>query len=202
MSVTYHDVSEKDFGHVLSKIELSLREKHMKLALKAAGKVVVNKAKSLVPRSVQTGSRKKNSKAYKQKFGDPPKPLHKTIGQLSRSYKDGIVKVEVVGAMRPAGAHGHLVENGHDMVLWGRGYSATREKVTRSDEEFKALKQAQIGKRGRRVSRSITVTNVKGGIQGFVAAKKWLAPSVDSTRQQQDAEVVRVLTQAMNTESK
>jgi hypothetical protein len=191
-----------DISKILDKVESSLKAKHMGAALESAGRVVVNKAVQLVPRSEQTGTREGNSKEYKRKYGDPPKPLHQTIGLVGRSYKQGQVHFVAVGAERPAGAHGHLVENGHKMVLWGRGYKASVQEVQRTNEVLKVLRATQDGRRGRRFSQSIQVKTVLGGVQGFVQAKKWLAPAGDSTRPQQEQAVISVLSSAMDMESK
>ena len=46
------------------------------------------------------------------------KPLHKTIGTVIREYANGVV-MAVVGPKYPEGAHGHLVEEGHEIVTKG-----------------------------------------------------------------------------------
>jgi hypothetical protein len=51
--------------------------------------------------------------------GDDPskKPLRDTIGVVVREYMTAIVIY--VGPQYPAGAHGHLIEFGHNLVLFG-----------------------------------------------------------------------------------
>ena len=55
--------------------------------------------------------------------GDPAdspdlKPLNETIAVELRDY--GVRQLAVVGPQYPAGAHGHLVENGHEVVSHGK----------------------------------------------------------------------------------
>lgn len=44
------------------------------------------------------------------------KPLRDTVGTKIKEYSGGTV-VGVVGAYYPAGAHAHLIEEGHDIVI-------------------------------------------------------------------------------------
>lgn len=202
MTATMTANASLDISKLLDKLDATMKTKHMAAALAEAAKIVVADAVRRVPRSSETGTRDGNSKAYKQKHGDPPKPLWKTIGFVGRSYKQGYFQFAAVGAERPAGSHGHLVEHGHKMVLWGRGYAKETRKIKRTKEVLSALQAAQAGKRGRRVAAEINVSTVKGGIQGFVQAKKWLAPAGDSTRGQQENAVIQSLSKAAEAETR
>lgn len=73
-------------------------------ALRKMGNVVARRARQLVP-----------PPGYP---GDKPdkKPLRDTIGV---EIKYGRQRYAVIGPMRPAGAHGHLVEFSHRYFAWG-----------------------------------------------------------------------------------
>lgn len=68
-------------------------------AVQAAGEVVATVARALCPRS---GGE------------DDQKPLAETIAVEVRDY--GERALAVIGPQYPAGAHGHLVEDGHEIV--------------------------------------------------------------------------------------
>jgi hypothetical protein len=53
--------------------------------------------------------------------GDKPElvPLRDTVKVKIKNYQGGAVKVMIVGYENPEGAHGHLVEFGHEKWLWG-----------------------------------------------------------------------------------
>ena len=55
------------------------------------------------------------------------KPLNETIGVEVRDY--GIRQLAVVGPMYPAGAHGHLVEDGHEIIARGEGKTKGKERT-------------------------------------------------------------------------
>lgn len=94
----------------------------LKKALKKAAKIVEKRAKQLCPKPEYPG--------------DKPglKPLRDTISTVERGYSHAIVIV--VGPAYPAGAHGHLVEYGHRMVIVGvnaevvQSYGAKRVVTT------------------------------------------------------------------------
>lgn len=74
-------------------------------AVKAAGEVVAATAKALCPRGEPA---------------DKPdlKPLAETIAVEVRDY--GERALAVIGPQLPAGAHGHNVEHGHEIVAHGK----------------------------------------------------------------------------------
>ena len=87
-------------------------------ALAAAGKAVIRNAKPRVPRG--------DPKHHPEK-----KALWRTLAVVKRSYKGGKIHMAVVGPQYPAGAHGHLVEEGHD-VLVSRGSRAGQKPLSGS----------------------------------------------------------------------
>jgi hypothetical protein len=97
----------------LARIALAARGPALDAAVKAAAKVVIDESKRRVPQPGYSG--------------DKPglKPLRDTIGHVVRKPR-GDKRIAVVGPEYPAGAHGHLVEFGHQKVLWG---TPTNERV-------------------------------------------------------------------------
>jgi len=100
--------SEKAALALLDKIEQHARGPAMNRVLKAAGEVVKREMQAIVPKPGYPG--------------DKPglKPLRDTVAVRVRNYQGGFYKVMLVGPSYPAGAHGHLVEDGQEKVLWGR----------------------------------------------------------------------------------
>lgn len=90
---------------LLGQIPIELRSKTLKKALRKAGQVVAREARRLAPKPGYPG--------------DKPgkKPLKNTIRVKIADY--GQTQAAFVGPSYPDGAHGHLVEYGHDKVLWG-----------------------------------------------------------------------------------
>ena len=115
INVTLPDLSIID--RELGQVEMNLRTKVLKKALRAGGRGVANRAKQLAPRSARTGSRKQwSARTTAARAG--VKPLAETIGVVVREY--GHVMVLLVGPEYPAGALGHLIEYGHAEVLYGK----------------------------------------------------------------------------------
>lgn len=83
----------------LMQLPIEMRGKVLRAALRKAGKLVVDRAKQLVP-----------PPGYP---GDKPeyKPLRDSLAVETRGYTNALVAI--VGAKRPAGTHGHLVEESH-----------------------------------------------------------------------------------------
>lgn len=90
---------------ILQDIKSTDRYLGLKDGLRKGGKIVVKRAKELCPKPGYPG--------------DKPDliPLENTIGMEVRGYNYTIMVI--CGPRYPAGAHGHLVEFGHQMVLWG-----------------------------------------------------------------------------------
>lgn len=88
----------------LDRIDDRLSRRTARECAKAAGEVIARRAKQLCP----VGDPAHNSAA---------KPLRDTIAVEMRDYDSKVLAV--IGPQYPAGAHGHLVEYGHQEVLWG-----------------------------------------------------------------------------------
>jgi len=100
------DTNDASTQRLLSRLPLELRAKYLTAGIRAAGRVVVKAAKTYLPAPGYPGDK-------------PGKPaLAETINVAVRSYDELIYAA--VGPEYPSGAHGHLVESGHDMVLWGQ----------------------------------------------------------------------------------
>lgn len=116
-SVSVRTEETGDMERLLSDIDVTLRRKAARDAVRAAGNVVAKRARQLCQRSARTGTRKhwsNNTESQRQGV----KPLADTIGVVVRDYGD--VFVAIVGPQYPAGALGHLVEFGHAWVAWGQ----------------------------------------------------------------------------------
>lgn len=95
---------------LLKQLPLAVRRVYMHRAIARACRIVVKRAKRLVP----VGQARTGKKSGKKHLGD-------TIAFVVRRYAGREEKsVGVVGPQYPAGAHGHLVEHGHEEVLFGR----------------------------------------------------------------------------------
>lgn len=141
----------------LDKIETTLADKIRGQMVAAAGEIVIAKAKTLV------------------RHGDPrhhpeAKQLADTIGMVVRDYKQR--SLAVVGPEYPAGAHGHLLEFGHDIVPRGEG-------------KVKGASRAAGAKK-------------KGGITtGRARPFPFLRPAFDSTKGQQVSAMESVMARAV-----
>lgn len=104
----------------------------LRRALQKAGEIVQAKAKQHCPKP-----------GYK---GDDPdkKPLVDTIGVKVWIGDHGIVCY--VGPQYPAGAHGHLIEFGHRMVIHGQvlGWVEAKPFMRPAADETKSEQQAKI----------------------------------------------------------
>jgi hypothetical protein len=107
--------------------------------------------------------------------GDPThhpenKPLRDTIAVEVRDY--GPRAMAVVGPQYPAGAHGHLVEFGHDIVPRGESRSVGRGRVSGAKR--------------------------KGGTtQGRARPMPFMRTAFDGTQSQQYAAMERIVSQAI-----
>lgn len=116
ISIKLPDLDKVD--RELARLDLMLRSKALKKALRRGGQVVQKRARELCPRSSQTHTGDTWSKAT-QAARQGVKPLAETIGVVVREYDRGTF-VLLVGPEYPAGALGHLIEYGHAEVLWGK----------------------------------------------------------------------------------
>ena len=108
---------KKDLGKLLDQVSSKFKKQALDEAATKASNVVIKAARKYVP------------------VGDPShepgkKPLRDTIMHLNRKYYDGERVVSFVGPGYPAGAHGHLVEDGHKVYRRGpKGESARGKKL-------------------------------------------------------------------------
>ena len=140
-----------DIDHMLRNVLFETRHNAIFQAVGAAMRVVVAEAKQRVP------------------VGDPNikpelKALKDTISHVVRKYQDGLLTVGVVGPQWPAGAHGDLVEKGHN--VYRRGAKGASLKGTKSPP-------------------------LTGSAR--VEGKFYLASAVDASQSKQDDAVIRVL---------
>lgn len=91
----------EELARQLDRVDDQLTKRAKLEAVKAAGEVVAARAKQLCPRG---------------DAADKPdaKPLADTIAVEVRDYDQRALAV--IGPQYPAGAHGHLVEHGHEIV--------------------------------------------------------------------------------------
>lgn len=93
-----------DLDAILAQLPIELRGNTLTKAVRAGGRVVVRKAKQLAPK------------------GDPrhnpgKKALRDTITVITKKYQNGQIHMAVAGPSYPEGAHGHLVDQGHDVKV-------------------------------------------------------------------------------------
>ena len=98
-----HGPRARRIEQVLNELPKILQNRTLGRALRAGGNVVKKETKRRTPR------------------GDPKhkpdkKPLHKTIIVVVKEYDGGRLQMAIVGFKYPEGAHGHLVEHGHQIV--------------------------------------------------------------------------------------
>lgn len=154
----------------------------LRRAMTATGKIVIREAKATAPKP-----------GYK---GDKPgkKPLRDTIGQVFREYS--AARVMVIGPLAPAGAHGHLVELGHRMVV--RGTVARRWQVANAiaaagGQLTARQKRAIAGWEGRQRRRGKASAAHSGQVVGHVEGRPFLGPAAQRTEAQQRAEFDRAM---------
>lgn len=86
---------------VLAKAQIEIRQRMVKKAIRKGARVINRAMKKRAPVSGD----------------DKGKPLNETIETVVREY--GPRTTAIIGPGYPAGAHGHLVEFGHEEVLFG-----------------------------------------------------------------------------------
>ena len=139
----------------LNRIEKELTGPILANIAGAGGEVVAAKARQLCPRG---------DTDHKPEL----KPLAETIEVLTKSY--GERAIAIVGPGWPAGAHGHNVEFGHDIVARGQGKTGGRGRV----------------KGGKRAERKTT---------GRTRPRPFMRPAFDGTHNQQMAAMEAVAAQ-------
>ncbi len=101
----------------LAAIETNLRGQAISNGLRKIGAEIGQKTKSALPKPGYERRTRPGGLLYKDKDG--PKPLGQTVRTKLLKYADGVIQVALIGYEYPAGAHGHLVEMGHDLVKGG-----------------------------------------------------------------------------------
>lgn len=150
----------------LARIPMKMRERAMARGFERGGKIIAERAKQLRPKGgPRTGVKRHH------------KHLRDTIGVVVRHYGYG-VWLTVVGPQHPAGAHGHLVEHGHRMVVGGS------VKPLPGSQRVSAP-TARGGRTG------------KGRVVGHVQPYPFLAPAAAETAQQVEQMVIATVTEAV-----
>lgn len=121
---TVEVIGAKEAEALMDRLPKEMQGQKMIESMRASGNVVKREAKRRVPVGDERHNRGK--KAFKD-----------TIGVVVRHYSNGVFYM-LVGAAYPAGAHSHLVEFGHDVVI-SRGPNKGRKVgVKAAAKEFMA----------------------------------------------------------------
>lgn len=91
---------------LLSKLALEMRQRHVKRAVAKGARVVARAMRQRCPKPGYPGDKPQY------------KPLRDTISVVVREY--GKRTHATIGPAYPAGSHGHLVEFGHEEILFGK----------------------------------------------------------------------------------
>ncbi len=133
----------------LDRIDDTLTGKALREAVVDAARVVVNRARQLCPAPGYRGDKPQwgANNPENRNVAGALKPLRDTIGMEVRSY--GVRQLALAGPYYPAGAHGHLVEYGHRLIVHGkeRGYVAGRPFMRPAFDETKGEQLAAMQQR-------------------------------------------------------
>ncbi len=124
MAIEFDKAAFDRIDTTLAAIETNLRGKAMDRGLRAIGSQVKQKTLAILPKPGYERFTRTNNEPYSDKTG--PKPLGQTIKTKIVNYAGGLIKVAIIGYEWPAGAHGWIVENGHDMVVGGKKHAGGR----------------------------------------------------------------------------
>lgn len=141
VQVTFNEADFTRADDLLRRLDRRVRKEAVHAAMKAASDIVVEAAKREVP---QPG----------YPFDKPSKkPLRDTISFEIRDYPPDTV-VSVVGPQYPAGAHAHLVEQGHEIWVpkppFTEGADAERTGKRTQPDPF--MERASDNTQGRQAS--------------------------------------------------
>lgn len=154
MAVTGHikidQATFREADKLLEQIERDVRGPAIGAALREVGKKVNQKTRAVLPKKGYTRYTRPKHLRYDDK--EEPKPLNQTLAVKTENYAGGAIKVAIIGYAYPAGAHGHLVEMGHDLVKGGSkkkggvviGHVEPAEYMVRVVEETKAEQNADF----------------------------------------------------------
>lgn len=118
MAIDFDKAAFDRIDQVLAAIETNVRGSAMDKGLRAIGRHVKQQTVAVLPKPGYERFTRTKGEPYSDKDG--PKPLGQTIKTKIVNYAGGLVKVAIIGYEWPAGAHGHIVETGHDMVVGGK----------------------------------------------------------------------------------
>lgn len=106
-SLEVDNASWESADRILGQLEQTVRGPAIGQAMRHVLNKIKQKTKQIVPKPGYPG--------------DKPglTPLRDTLAVKTKNYQDGTVKVGIVGYTYPEGAHGHLLEGGHDLVKGG-----------------------------------------------------------------------------------
>lgn len=124
MAIDFDKAAFNRIDAALAAIETNLRGKAMDKGLRAIGSHVKQQTTAILPKPGYERFTRPSGEPYQDKDG--PKPLGQTIKTKLVNYAGGLIKVAIIGYEWPAGAHGHIVETGHDMVVGGKKKSGGR----------------------------------------------------------------------------
>lgn len=116
IEINFDKAAFDKIDNALAAIETNVRGPAINKGLRAIGAHVKNKTQAILPKAGYTRYTRTKGEPYQDKSGY--KPLEKTI-KTKIVGNQGVIRVAVIGYEWPAGAHGHLVEMGHDMVVGG-----------------------------------------------------------------------------------
>ncbi len=110
---------------VLDRLPIELREKVLKQAMRAGGRVIATQyRKEIKPhRSRQTGSRDSWSNEVERERASWHRDLYMSTSVVVKIYETTVVAH--IGPRLPEGAHGYLVEMGTTIETWGTGPKVT-----------------------------------------------------------------------------
>lgn len=173
-----------DMSKILEQLPIMIQRGALDKALAAAGKIVVARAKELCPK----GDAKRGERRLRKRI----KPLAQTIRYVVKKYDT--VSVCVVGTEWPHGAHGHLVEFGHDIARQGTVLQPKQRPGWTAEKYW----HPRWGGGGGWLYRQGAPRRAKLGATvaapiGRVAPRPFLRPAADETRSQQDAAMMNVL---------
>lgn len=106
-SVEFNESDWSAADRELAKLEQTVRGPAIGTAMRKVASDINKQTKAILPKPGYPG--------------DKPEliPLRETLKIKTKNYQGGTVKVVITGYSYPAGAHGHLLEGGHDLVKGG-----------------------------------------------------------------------------------
>jgi len=145
LEITIDDQSLKQMDETLAAIAMAARGPAVTKAIRDVGRVIATRTRAVLPKpGYERFTRTKNEK-YKDKH--EPKPLEATPTTKVIDRAGGVIKVGIIGYAWPAGAHGHLVEQGHRMVTHDKrqvGTVAPAEYMIRVVVETRELQRTTL----------------------------------------------------------